>query len=757
MRGLFFLLFLMACQLVNAQVLKGKVMDEYGNTLPGASLYAYNENGKLVTGTTCDENGLFSIKKGEKVKQLKVSFIGFSTKKQTIEKPGEFVTIKLKQKQSMMDEVVLKAYPYHYFSTDATGQLSIQGNHPGLAATFEDPSRALMRTPAMSFDNDQSNAIIYRGMPSHMMKWEMDGAEIINPNHLSNAGTSTDLGSTNAGGVLAVPFDYLQSFSFFNSPYHAEHGNAIAGIANLNPINDVHKKTSFLKIGLIGLEAALALNKKKETQKVFNNLYAHYRYSTVGLLNDLGVDFGGEEIRFQDLNLSTRLYESKKSIVEAALVLGRSSNEHAPNTLIDETTTILDLQENNYYNDLLIGGLTWDLKAKKGVNYHQHLYVSTKNETKYAALDSLLLDDFTFDIQKVAYQIKRTRRFLNIFSFNYGADATYQNFHLAHQKLDDIIQYSLASFNIHPFAGYSFKIWKINMRASLASSLNTINRTAPFEFSAAGMFQGSSFDLGFFISRHSQTPDPIVLAHAQQSGNNLSSITNTKSLNLSVEFTYKPKSIDRLFKVKIRPFYHYLTDVPAFDRYSTINGLNHLFPSYTPNYSTVDHRILGYDVQTDTELFNLWFLNANFSQFDFLKEEVDVKYDYNYVLNLMLTRQWNLLTNKRLFFSAAFHSRSGNNEALIDLESSSYERTIFNYENDGFTEENFRRLNDFQRLDLRVRFDFGKKQKNILTLDIQNLLGRENEAFSFYDPFLEQVITRKQQGLIPIISYTRKL
>ncbi len=757
MRIAILVLFTFYCQILLSQALSGIVIDEYGNTLPGASLYAYNEEGRLLTGTTCDEQGKFSIKKGEKVHELKVSYVGFITKKQIVEQPAEFVTIKLKQKINTINEVVLKSYPYHYFSTDATGKLSIKGKHPGLAATFEDPSRALMRTPAMSFDNDQSNAIIYRGMPSHMMKWEMDGAEIINPNHLSNAGTATDLSSTNAGGVLAIPFDYLADFTFFNSPYYAEHGNAIAGIANLNVINNIEDKSSFLKIGLIGLEAALAKTSKKESGKYLKNMYAHYRYSTVGLLSDLGVDFGGEEIRFQDLTISTRLYDSKKSKLDANIVLGRSSNEHPAQALMNDEQTILDLQENNFQNDLVIAGLTWDLKAKKGVSYHHHLYYSAKQESKFAALDTLLLDDYHFDIQKIAYQLKRKRQFLNIFSFNYGADATFQQFNFNHQKLDKTHDYSLTSFNIHPFAGYSFKIWKINMSAALASSINNINRNAPLEFSIASSFQWSSFNVGFHFSRHSQTPDPIVLSYVQENGTQLEDVSNTKGLNLSLELNYKAQESARLFKIKWRPFYHHLTDVPAFDNYSSLNGFSYLYPSYIPDFSLENIDIVGYDLQIDAELLAYWFLNANFSQFNFLEQSYTLKYDYDYIINLMLTRQWSLKANQRLFFSAAFHSRTGNNEQVIDINNSSYERTVFLNETQGFDQTSFQTLNDFQRLDLRIRYDFGKKQKNILTLDIQNVLARENEAFSIYDPLLKQVTTRTQQGLIPVISYTRKL
>jgi len=59
-------------------------------------------------------------------------------------------------------------------------------------ASFDDPARLLLKYPGISTPNDQANAVIYHGLPSHMHQWQLYGARTLNPNHLSNAGTAND-------------------------------------------------------------------------------------------------------------------------------------------------------------------------------------------------------------------------------------------------------------------------------------------------------------------------------------------------------------------------------------------------------------------------------------------------------------------------------------------------------------------------------------------------------------------------------------
>lgn len=116
-----FLLFLPLFSVAQeTRFLKGKVTDEEGITLPGASVYvdknAIGEKSEVDgvvkqyrLGTTTDIDGLFSLQLPASVQRLKCSFIGYKT--QEIELgTQEFVTIVLLREESLLDEVVVTGY-----------------------------------------------------------------------------------------------------------------------------------------------------------------------------------------------------------------------------------------------------------------------------------------------------------------------------------------------------------------------------------------------------------------------------------------------------------------------------------------------------------------------------------------------------------------------------------------------------------------------------------------------------------------------
>ena len=88
-------------------------------------------------------------------------------------------------------------------------------------------------------------------------------------------------------------------------------------------------------------------------------------------------------------------------------------------------------------------------------------------------------------------------------------------------------------------------------------------------------------------------------------------------------------------------------------------------------------------------------------------------------------------------------------EEEIDLAASEqYYTTI--YSNSGSFD---RRIPDYRRLDLTiVRTISDKKIRWRYALDIQNVLGLTNVAYSYYDPYLNQIANQEQLGLIPVLS-----
>src|SRR5690606_34493743 len=68
-------------------------------------------------------------------------------------------------------------------------------------ATFFDPARLAMAFPGVANTNDQANNVSVRGNSPAYVQWRMEGVEIVNPNHLSNAGTFSDKPAAVGGGT----------------------------------------------------------------------------------------------------------------------------------------------------------------------------------------------------------------------------------------------------------------------------------------------------------------------------------------------------------------------------------------------------------------------------------------------------------------------------------------------------------------------------------------------------------------------------
>lgn len=91
-----------------AQIIKGKVVDEK-DAIPFVNITIINDDNQIITGSTTDVNGLFSIKVDPGTYNLEVSFIGYSKyeKRIAVEDDINLGTISLKTDAQSLNEIVL--------------------------------------------------------------------------------------------------------------------------------------------------------------------------------------------------------------------------------------------------------------------------------------------------------------------------------------------------------------------------------------------------------------------------------------------------------------------------------------------------------------------------------------------------------------------------------------------------------------------------------------------------------------------------
>lgn len=108
MKHLILITLLVCSQLVLGQQTKkisGKIVDENGTPIPGATVVSSSNSKK---GATTDFDGLFTITVAEDTKSLTISFLGYATEK--VSTSSNFLNITLKEEANQLNEVVITGF-----------------------------------------------------------------------------------------------------------------------------------------------------------------------------------------------------------------------------------------------------------------------------------------------------------------------------------------------------------------------------------------------------------------------------------------------------------------------------------------------------------------------------------------------------------------------------------------------------------------------------------------------------------------------
>jgi len=603
--------------------------------------------------------------------------------------------------------------------------IRLQRNHfLSYPASFDDPSRLLMKFPGFTTLNDQSNFIIFNGMPPHYTKWSLYGAEIVNPNHLSNAGTITDRTSRSAGGVNMLSGQVIGRMDY-TTPSSMDHlGDAMAGISDIR-FRQSYRDQYFINLGLIGLEAGF----EKVGER--SSFMANYRYSTLGVLSGLGVDLGEEDINYQDINMRYSVNNWNDGSLSVYGGWGRSKNEHAAIEDPEMWDEVKDLQEINYSND--IGFL--------GVNYSS-VDGKTALTLNYSFKDELRESDFgpngTLIPGSESSRFRLKEQLFSLMAFR----------QMGYLKIAQFLNYRKPEFEVFNDLNQLMSRTRFSLDVDLS---NLLDIEIMSDLVYDGYSENWSVEPGVKVTYQdweararmnsmSITPELFYFSENQR-------LPRPGSFNFSISYE-KP--------LRVEAFMHLLVDVPFNeDFYSDLN--NQEVNNLSFNLQGQEAFIYGVQAQYQFNTSSTSTLRLNGSVFENKAQQPDdTRYDNPYAFGHIINAQWmktfSFGNNKHLKISSAFHWRGGERIHPIDVMASRNSGTTVYNTTAPFAE----RLNDYTRLDLRLNYIVGTGQgKQVLSLDIQNVMSRLNDAYNYYDPFLDEVILKKQLGIIPILSYRR--
>ncbi len=288
------------------QVVRGLVADAVsGQPLPGATIRLLSRSDTL--GTASEADGSFRLEAvpvGRYV--LEASYVGYETLRQaetSVEAGKELLlNLGLRESPAALQQVVVKAaLPKN--PGMLSGQLITVEEQFRFPATYNDPARLAMAFPALVGLHDGTNLLSVRGNSPTTLRWQLEGLDIVNPNHTANAGTFSDRPTAAAGGVNILSAQLLDNSRFLPGNFPAGTGDVLGGLLDMHLRKGNNENNEWtVQAGFIGLEAAAEGPFGKRRGASTPSWLANYRYSFTGLLTAMGADFGDEQTAFQDLS-----------------------------------------------------------------------------------------------------------------------------------------------------------------------------------------------------------------------------------------------------------------------------------------------------------------------------------------------------------------------------------------------------------------------------------------------------------------------
>ena len=747
--------------------LSGRVTDAITSAaMPGATVQVFLPD--TAFGTTTDVNGAFrfaSIPTG--IHRVQARFVGYAAADigEVWVRLGkeEVVTFALQRSASELGEVEVRASAPQRMSTMSSHTLTVEQSlrYP---ATFFDPARLAMSYAGVASTNDQANHFSVRGNGPVSNAWLLEGAEIVNPNHLTNAGTASDYPTLSGGGTTILSAQMLGTSRLLMGSMTAPYGNALGGIMDLSLRPGTTQRQAFtLQAGLIGIDLSAEGPFRKGGKASY---LINYRYSTIGLLSAMGVDLGDEAITFQDLSFNVSLPMGDQAHLTLFGMGGNSSNRFDAK---DSTEWEFDKDSHNidYTAEVGAAGATFRLALGKNAVWRTTGVISENDQVRTASGPSRILGaDDTFA------RAALTERKLSVVSFVRGSSGdrlTYQFGGSAMERSvtkDLVVDDDVVAWLIRPYAQLGYALnehWSTEL--GLAYSSYTYNGSAVVEPRASVQWQPrAGRSLTVFAGQRAQLPNVQLFPTQAIVGiwdNTGIGLTRSLDLGVSYEHVIRP---DLIFRTEV--YHQQLEDVPEGDVSVFQPALNEDGnmvnawdrPLYLQLANTGTASNTGIEVSLFRSFQNNFFYQVNVTLLDpryrsITGQELDGRWNTTGMGNLVIGREFakEKEGSKRTWgVNGRVNVIGGQRTTPIDtLASQSVGTTVYDVQR-----PMAETMPIFYRIDVRVYRKMERKDHTgMWSLDLQNLTNATNEAYRYYDDRSQKVVTKYQLGLIPNLSY----
>jgi len=752
------------------QTLKGKIFDQNTHEpLLGATIIVQHTD--PIIGTTTDETGNFKLNNLPLGRiTLQISYIGYESRvipEVMITSAKEVVlSIALKEAATELEGVevvagIRKEKALNAMATVSARTFSVEETQR-YAGGLSDPARLASAFAGVSTGNLQDNSIVVRGNAPQGVQWRLEGVKIPSPQHFS--------GGNVIGGGLVTLFSnqVIGNSDFLTGAFPAEYGNALAAVFDVKMRTgntSCYEHTA--QAGVLGLDFASEgpLSRAKGSSYLFN-----YRYSTLGLLNDLKINKTGQRIKYQDLSFKLN-FPTEKAGTFSLWGIGGIDNTHkdalkAPT----DWKTDIDRVNNNWNTYVGTVGLRHQITAGERSFVESHLAFSGTDDrisTDYLSDDaSVFTPDSRLKKQNgtLTLATSLTHKLSPLATLKVGISSKQLFYKYNLSAAQDYVPSTYARIvnsagSTNLTEGYAQLKYQLSPALLANVGLRThyfgLNKELSLESRVGLAWKLSDkHSLSFGYGKHSQ-PEDLNVYMIEVGG-----VAVNKDLKLSdahhFVLGYDWMLTDKL-RFKAEAYYQYLWNIPGEEgtSYSLINLRRALYLNKALVNNTKG-RNYGIDLTLERFLGDNYYYLITGSIFKSEYKAGDnvwrnTRYNKGFVLNALFGKEFYFANNRKVLDVNARVSVTGGERYSPILESQSVTQKRVIYDESRAFSEQFRTLT---YADLTVNYRINhRKSSSVFSFQMKNVLGAPIYIDHNYNYQTGAIELSKATLIIPNISY----
>jgi hypothetical protein len=631
-------------------------------------------------------------------------------------------------------------------------------------AMFQDPARLVTATPGVAAPNDQANHLMVRGNGPLANTWQLEGAEMVSPNHLGNAGTASDLPTLSGGGVSILSAQMLGPSSLRTGSMPVSHGNALGGIMDLAlRQGNAQAREWTAQAGLIGIDVSTE-GPITRSGKDFH--LVNYRYSTLGLLSAMGVNIGDEAISFQDLSFHAGSRIGERGEWRVFGLGGISNNVFKAKTDTVQWEFDKDSRDIAYASSMCAVGATAKLPlGQRSLLRATALWSGAYQERTETEKDT----DAMAPWRDFASLYERKLSLVAAVEGPWGKRLHYTVGGSAMERmLVNVLADTAQGWLLRPFA---------QVRATLPGSIvATVGMGySHFTYNGSGLLEPRIDVLKTIRGKgavmlsagvRGQLPQHAVINLLDlSSASTVIGVPDNRALgfqrseDLTVGYEHR---ITYYTSVRAEAYGQRITGVPIpWSGFMGTSGLDEPLinawdePQYLPMEATSEARNLGVELSVKQAMNKgfYWLMNGSVFRSTTIAKGVErnARWDAGWTANAMAGKEWSKSKDDRVR-TWGFGLRA---IGVGGLRYTPFEAQWRTSHWAFFTGEPYSaRLHDVYRIDLRLYLKRDRSGRTGLwAIDVQNVANARNEAYRAFDYRKGETITRYQLGIIPNLSY----